>query len=65
MPENFLIGFENFIQDISQRPKMGFSNGFINFDFQIFERRRLIKKIEELKSTAGFVNSKKGRSKTV
>ena len=54
MPENFLIGFENFAQDISLRPKMGDSDGFIDFPIPAYERNELIKLIEGLKAEAGF-----------
>lgn len=54
MPENFLIGFENFMEDISKRPKMGSSVCFIDFKLPVFDRNELIKLIDELKSEAGF-----------
>lgn len=54
MPEGFLIGFENFMEDISQRPRMGTSEGFIDFEQKIYERNDLIKIITALKKDAGF-----------
>jgi hypothetical protein len=38
MPEDFLIGFENFMKDISQRPKMGTSVGFIEYAYRPMQR---------------------------
>ena len=65
MPEIFLISFGNFIRDIGERPKMGVSNGFINFDFETFDRPALINKIDYLTHTAGFKNTEEQKSKTL
>ncbi|CAM6004737.1 unnamed protein product [Sphagnum balticum] len=54
MHENFLISFGNFMEDISRRPKMGSSAGFIDFPQQTYGRDDLIKLIDRLKCEAGF-----------
>ena len=64
MPENFLIGFENFAQDISLRPKMGNSDGFIDFQVPSYERGELIKLIDGLKTGAGFRSTEEKKQTT-
>lgn len=41
MPEDFLISFDNFMQDILQRPKMGRSAGYIDARIEPYSRERL------------------------
>jgi hypothetical protein len=65
MPENFLISFENFMEDIMLRPKMGMSTGFINYDFKPLERTELTKKIAALKNSAGFTNVSSQGTKSI
>lgn len=65
MPENFLISFDNFIQDISQRPKMGMSNGFIDFEHSKYNRNELVAKINLLKMEAGFLEQDGKKEKSI
>ncbi len=52
--DDFLIRFDNFMQDISQRPKIGESVGTIPYSLPQYSREELIKLIRELKTNAGF-----------
>jgi hypothetical protein len=55
-PENddFLIRFDNFMQDIGQRPKVGELVGTIPYELPKYSREELIKIVSELKTNAGF-----------
>jgi hypothetical protein len=61
MPENFLISFENFMEDILHRPKMGSSDGFVDFDTTPLNREELMKRVRAIKNTTGN-NDSKGKS---
>lgn len=52
--DDFLIRFDNFMQDIGQRPKIGESIGIIPYELPQYSREKLIKLVRELKTNAGF-----------
>ncbi len=52
--DDFLLRFDNFLEDIGQRPKMGKSIGFIDYSLPSYDRLGLYSKIKELKTAAGF-----------
>jgi hypothetical protein len=54
MHENFLIGFDNFMQDILLRPKNGSSIGYIDIELPKPDRAELEKLISDLRAQAGF-----------
>jgi hypothetical protein len=54
MNDDFFILFENFFQDIFQRPKMGQSVGFIDYTVPVCEPDVLRKLVKEMKTNAGF-----------
>ena len=51
--DDFLIRFDNFMQDIGQRPKVGESVGTIPYELPKYTREELIKLVRELKTNAG------------
>ncbi len=57
MPENFLISFDNFLQDIVQRPKYGVPLGTVDFEQKILERNEVIALTKRLTREAGFESS--------
>jgi hypothetical protein len=52
--DDFLLRFDNFIEDISQRPKRGESIGFKEFKLPSYSEQELHAKIKSLKKAAGF-----------
>jgi hypothetical protein len=52
--DDFLIRFDNFMQDIGQRPKVGELVGTIPYELPKYSREELIKIVSELKTNAGF-----------
>lgn len=52
--DDFLIRFDNFMQDIGERPKLGVSVGTIPYELPNYNREGLIKLIHQLKTDAGF-----------
>lgn len=52
--DDFLLRFDNFIEDIAQRPKLGKSIGFIDYNLPQYSREELYAKLKELKSAAGY-----------
>lgn len=52
--DDFLIRFDNFMQDIGNRPKLGKSIGTIPYQLPSYSREELIKLIHQLKTNAGF-----------
>ena len=52
--DDFLIRFDNFMEDIGQRPKMGESIGFKDYKLPQYSREELTKLIAKLKTDAGF-----------
>jgi len=59
MPEDFLISFENFAKDIFERPKMGQSKGFIDYQSPVLSRENVVNLILNMKTNAGFAEEKK------
>jgi hypothetical protein len=55
MDEDFLIQFENFFEDIYQRPKAGKSVGFIEYEVPTLTGEKLEKLVRRMKTDAGFV----------
>lgn len=52
--DDFLIRFENFAEDIGQRPKLGTSVGFKDYKLPTYSREELKKLISTLKTNAGY-----------
>lgn len=52
--DDFLIRFDNFVEDISKRPKNGTSIGFIPYTLPQLKGKELFDKITEMKISAGF-----------
>tara|TARA_Y100000385_G_scaffold52712_1_gene49930 strand:- start:1593 stop:2540 length:948 start_codon:yes stop_codon:yes gene_type:complete len=52
--DDFLLRFDNFMEDIGQRPKIGKSLGFTNYALPNYTRDELYNKIKKLKHNAGF-----------
>ena len=52
--DDFLLRFQNFFEDISQRPKNGRSIGFIPYQLPQLKGNELYHKIKEMKTSAGF-----------
>lgn len=52
--DDFLLRFENFFEEISQRPKNGKSIGYISYKLPQLNRKDLYDKIKEMKTSAGF-----------
>lgn len=52
--DDFLIRFDNFMQDIGERPKLGVSIGNKPYELPQYNREELIKLIHRLKIDAGF-----------
>lgn len=52
--DDFLIRFDNFMEDIGQRPKLGESVGFKPYKLPQYERKELQKLIAKMKQEAGF-----------
>jgi hypothetical protein len=65
MPEDFLISFKNFANDIFQRPTMGESKGFKPYNPSKFTREELQKEIERMKTDAGFASPKSVAQKNI
>jgi len=58
--DDFLLRFDNFLEDIGQRPKNGISVGFNDYQLPTYTRSQLQELLTKLKTEAGFaVNSKK------
>lgn len=54
MPENFLISFDDFINDIPLRPKMGASKSFINYRLPSPGKDELVKLVAKMRMDAGY-----------
>ncbi|HLP19107.1 MAG TPA: phytanoyl-CoA dioxygenase family protein [Chitinophagales bacterium] len=54
MPEEFLISFKDFANDIFRRPYMGESKGYREYKMPQFTREELRKEIKRMKANAGF-----------
>lgn len=52
--DDFLLRFDNFLEDIGQRPKNGKSVGFIDYQLPSYDRLALYDKLNELKTAAGY-----------
>lgn len=52
--DDFLISFENFAEDIGQRPKLGKSVGFIPYQLPQYKDEELLVLIAKMKTSAGF-----------
>lgn len=52
--DDFLIRFDNFMQDIGERPKLGVSIRNKPYELPQYNREELIKLIHQLKTDAGF-----------
>jgi hypothetical protein len=52
--DDFLIRFDNFMQDISERPKLGISVGSKPYKVPQYNREELTKLVHQLKTDAGF-----------
>lgn len=52
--DDFLLRFDNFAEDIFQRPKLGESIGFMDYKLPSYTDEELYKKIKSLKEAAGF-----------
>ena len=52
--DDFLLRFDNFLEDIRQRPKNGRSIGFIEYQLPKYSREELKKLLDSLKANAGF-----------
>lgn len=52
--DDFLLRFDNFLEDIGQRPKMGTPIGFIDYTLPKYDRESLYYKIKALKEAAGY-----------
>lgn len=61
--DDFLIRFDNFMEDIGQRPKVGESIGKIPYELPKYAREELIELVSDLKRNAGF--SLKNNKRTV
>jgi hypothetical protein len=61
MPEDFLISFENFYTDIFERPKMGSSAGFVDYNIPAFTKDKVISMIDKMKIDAGYARQPKQR----
>lgn len=55
--DDFLIRFDNFIEDIANRPKQGKSIGFKNYKLPVYDREELQKLVSKMKENAGFKNT--------
>lgn len=54
MDDNFLISFENFGKDIFERPKMGTSLGFIDYQIPQYEKKELFSLLANMQQNAGY-----------
>lgn len=52
--DDFLIRFENFMEDIGKRPQLGESIGFKSYKLPEYSRDELIKLVSKMKIDAGF-----------
>ncbi len=52
--DDFLLRFQNFFEEISQRPKNGKSIGFIPYTLPQLKGKELYDKLKEMKTSAGF-----------
>lgn len=52
--DDFLISFDNFFEDIFQRPKNGKSVGFKPYELPAYNKQELIVAISKMKQQAGF-----------
>jgi hypothetical protein len=52
--DDFLLRFENFEDDIHERPKLGESVGFIDYKLPSYNDEELYQKIKKMKESAGF-----------
>ncbi|MFN8287517.1 MAG: phytanoyl-CoA dioxygenase family protein [Chitinophagales bacterium] len=55
MEDNFLISFENFMQDIYARPKMGTSIGTKTYTAPVYTKEELGGLVEQMKQKAGYL----------
>jgi len=60
--DDFLIRFENFMEDIGKRPQLGESIGFKSYKLPEYSRDELIKLVSEMKVNAGFKLKRKENS---
>jgi len=58
MPEDFLISFDDFTKDISERPKLGESKGFIDYRLPNFKIEELKSMVTKMRTSAGFPATK-------
>ena len=52
--DDFLIRFDNFFEDIGQRPKTGRSVGFMPYTLPAYDRAQLTDRVARMKTEAGF-----------
>ncbi len=62
--DDFLIRFDNFMEDITQRPKIGKYVGAIAYDLPQYSRDELIELVHTLKTNAGFATRQKSQMAT-
>jgi len=60
--DDFLIRFDNFMEDIGQRPKLGESVGFKPYKLPQYSREELKQLIQKMKIEAGFESKFKNES---
>lgn len=60
--DDFLIRFDNFMEDIGQRPKLGESVGFKPYKLPQYSREELKQLIQKMKKEAGFESKFKNES---
>lgn len=58
--DDFLLRFDNFAEDIMQRPKLGESVGFKDYKLPAYTDEELYQKIKMLKESAGFEMKSQG-----
>ncbi len=52
--DDFLLRFENFAEDIANRPKLGRSKGFIPYKLPQYSGNELYELVKKMKSSAGY-----------
>lgn len=52
--DDFLLRFDNFIEDIAQRPKLGKPIGFMDYELPMYTRNELYELIKHMKEEAGY-----------
>lgn len=63
MDDDFLISFKNFAKDIHERPYLGKSVGFKNYESPIMTQEKLIDMIEQVTQLAGYPYKYEGPKK--